>query len=192
MPPVAVGDGARARHHRAPRKDGVRACHAAWAAQEYGTFLVKPQTRRAARGVRAAARGRGLAEAARASGGRTRRRWDSTPAAWSRRSGPQFVLFATDPARGWENRLLAAEWKPFFPHTIRRGTVTCGGCHENPRRFVLEPPADRIYDLERDGLPLRSWWDQDWPDGVVGGAFFTQERYDLMNRQARRSTCGST
>ena len=157
------------------------ACHAAWAAQEYGTFLVKPQTeeqREAFAPLPAAGDWRRSAAL---------RRQDPPPLGLNARGlvspiRPQFVLLATDPARGWENRLLAAEWKPFFPHTIRRGTVTCGGCHENPRRFVLEPPADRIHDLERDGLPLRSWWDQTG-QRVVGGAFFTQERYDLMNRR---------
>ncbi|MCP6755937.1 hypothetical protein NL533_30410, partial [Klebsiella pneumoniae] len=58
---------------------------------------------------------------------------------------PQFVLLATDASRGIENRLLAAEWRAFFPHTVRRGTVTCSGCHENPRRYLLEAVEDRHY-----------------------------------------------
>ena len=157
------------------------ACHSAWAAQEYGTFLVRPATE-AQREAFAALPGQGgwFRSAA-------LRRQDPPPLGLNARGlvspvRPRFVLLATDPARGWENRLLVAEWRAFFPHTVRRGTVTCGGCHETPRRFVLEPEADRIYDLERDGLPLRSWWDQTG-QRVVNGAFFTRERYELMNRR---------
>lgn len=157
------------------------ACHSAWAAQEYGTFLVKPLTAEQREAFSPLPEQGGWRRSA------ALRRQDPPPLGLNGRGQvspirPQFVLLATDPARGWENRLLAAEWKAFFPHTIRRGTVTCGGCHETPRRFVLEPAADRIYELERDGLPLRSWWDQTG-QRVVDGAFFTRERYDLMNRR---------
>ncbi len=156
-------------------------CHSAWAAQEYGTFLVRTVT---------AAQDTAFAGLPLQGGWRRSaalRRQDAPPLGLNARGlaspiRPQFVLLATDPARGWENRLLAAEWKAFFPHTVRRGTVTCGGCHENPRRYLLEPPADRIYDLRRDGLPLDSWWDQTG-QRVVNGAFFTRERHDLMNRR---------
>ena len=52
---------------------------------------------------------------------------------------PEFIVYFTDIRNdrpvGQENRLMAAEWKAFFPHTIRRGTVMCDGCHDNPRRF---------------------------------------------------------
>lgn len=157
------------------------ACHSAWAAQEYGTFLVRPLT---------AAQDTAFAGLPLQGGWRRSaalRRQDAPPLGLNARGlvspiRPRFILLATDPARGWENRLLAAEWRPFFPHTVRRGTVTCDGCHANPRRYLLEPPADRIYDLRRDGLPLDSWWDQAG-QRVVEGAFFTQERHELMNRR---------
>ncbi|MBK9776487.1 MAG: cytochrome C [bacterium] len=157
------------------------ACHSAWAAQEYGTFLVRPLTAEQEEAFAALPEQGGWRRSA------ALRRQDPPPLGLNARGlvspiRPQFVLLASDPARGWENRLLTAEWKAFFPHTVRRGTVTCGGCHDNPRRFVLEPAADRIYELERDGLPLRSWWDQAG-QRVVNGAFFTRERYDLMNRR---------
>ena len=157
------------------------ACHSAWAAQEYGTFLIKPATDEQREAFAPLPEQGGWRRSA------ALRRQDPPPLGLNARGlvapiRPQYVLLATDPARGWENRLLAAEWKAFFPHTIRRGTVTCGGCHETPRRFVLEPEDDRIYDLERDGLPLRSWWDQTG-QRVANGAFFTRERYDLMNRR---------
>jgi hypothetical protein len=157
------------------------ACHSAWGAQEYGTFLVRPATdeqREAFEPLPQQGEWRRSAAL---------RRQDAPPLGLNGRGlvapiRPQFILFVTDPARGLENRLLAAEWRPRFPHTVRRGTVTCGGCHEAPRRFLLESPQDRIYLLEKDGLPLRSWWD---PAGqtVVGGAFFPRDRYERMNRR---------
>lgn len=157
------------------------ACHSAWAAQEYGTFLVRPRTDEQKLAFESLPEAGGWRRSA------ALRRQDAPPLGLDARGlvspiRPQYVLLATDPGRGWENRLLAAEWKAFFPHTVRRGTVTCGGCHDNPRRFVLEPPADRIYDLPRDGLPLSSWWDQAG-QRVTNGAFFTRERFDLMNRR---------
>lgn len=157
------------------------ACHAAWAAQEYGTTLVMP------RGEAAEDAFWSLPEAG-----------DWIKSAALRQQGPpplgldsagrvspirpQFILLATDRHRDWENRLLVAEWKAFAPHTIRRGSVTCGGCHENPRRFLLEDPADRIYDLGADGLPLESWWSRTG-QRVVNGEFFPAERFERMNRR---------
>lgn len=157
------------------------ACHSAWAAQEYGTFLVRPTTE----AQREAFAPLPLLGEWRRSA--ALRRQDPPPLGLNGRGlvspiRPEFILFVTDTERGQENRLLVAEWKAFFPHTVRRGTVTCSGCHEAARRFLLEEDRDRIYLLERDGLPLRSWWDQTG-QRVVNGAFFPRERYDLMNRR---------
>lgn len=157
------------------------ACHAAWAAQEYGTVLVQATNTADPE-----------AFATLPSWGDWRhsaalRRQGPPPLGLNERGlvspiRPQFILLATDPDRHWENQLLAAEWKAFFPHTIRRGTVTCGGCHDQPRRFLLEPSEDRIYDLRRDGIALDSWWDQTGQT-VTNGAFFNQERFTRMNRR---------
>jgi hypothetical protein len=156
------------------------ACHAAWAAQEYGTFLVRPGP------------GQQDAFAALPALGPWRKsaylkRQDAPPLGIDERGKvapirPRFVLFASDPELGGENRLLAAEWRAFSPHTVRRGTVTCSGCHGAARRFLLEDDADRLYLLEKDGLPLRSFWS---PAGqrVENGAFFPRERYVQMNRR---------
>ena len=156
------------------------ACHSAWAAQEYGTFLV--------RGLQPD--DQDVFDAALPAWGEWRKsaylkRQDAPPLGLNA-SGrvspirPQFVIFATDPSRAWENRLLAAEWRAFFPHTVRRGTVTCGGCHETPRRFLLEADEDRLYLLEKDGLPLRSFWSQAGQT-VAEGAFIDRARHDRMN-----------
>jgi hypothetical protein len=162
-------------------KMACEACHAAWAPQEYGTFLVLP----------ASADEEEAFSPLRAWGPRRKsaqiRSQDAPPLGLDERGKvapirPRFVLFATDTRRGWENRLLAAEWRAFSPHTTRRGTVTCSECHDSRRRFVLERDEERLHELERDGLPLRSYWSRE-KQTVVNGSFFPAERYEAMNRK---------
>jgi hypothetical protein len=157
------------------------ACHSAWAPQEYGTFVVRTLTaeqQEAFAPLRAWGPWRKSAYL---------KRQDAPPLGLNERGQvapirPQFVLFATDTSRGWENRLLVAEWKAFFPHTVRRGTVTCSECHDSARRFLLEPDAERLYELEKDGLALRSFWSRE-QQTVVNGSFFPEARYAPMNRK---------
>jgi len=157
------------------------ACHAAWAPQEYGTFLVRattPEQEESFSPLRAWGPWRKSAYL---------KSQGAPPLGLNGRGKvapirPQFILFATDTSRGWENRLLAAEWKAFSPHTTRRGTVTCSECHDSPRRFLLEPDAERLYELEKDGLPLRSFWSRE-KQTVVNGSFFPADRHEAMNRK---------
>jgi hypothetical protein len=170
-------------HQAAAHLEGMEcvACHAAWAPQEYGTFLVRTRTP-----------DQEEAFAPLPSWGPWRKsaylkRQDAPPLGLNARGmvapiRPQLVLFATDSRRGWENRLMAAEWKAFTPHTVRRGTVACGGCHDSPRRFLLEADADRLYLLEKDGLKMRSFWSREG-QGVVNGSFYPEDRHEWMNRK---------
>lgn len=158
------------------------ACHSAWASQEYGTFLVRPRTSEqesAFAPLPVAGEWRRSAYL---------RRQDAPPLGLDERGlvspiRPEFILFATDLARRWENRMLADEWTSFFPHTIRRGTTSCTGCHDTPRRFLLEPDSARLYRPDEDGLPLRSFWAREG-QGMRRGAFFPAERYRNMNRKS--------
>jgi Class III cytochrome C family len=157
------------------------ACHAAWAPQEYGTFLVRPKTPEQEEAFAA------LPSVGPWKKSAYLRRQDAPPLGLNQRGKvspirPQFILFATDPSRGWENKLLSAEWKAFTPHTVRRGTVTCSGCHDSPRRFLLEADADRLHLLDKDGLALRSFWSQTG-QSVSNGSFFPLDRHTLMNRK---------
>jgi hypothetical protein len=157
------------------------ACHAAWAPQEYGTFLVKGGTQDQQESFSVLPAWGEWRKSA------YLRRQDAPPlglnaAGRTAPIRPQFILFASDPARGWENRLLAAEWKAFTPHTVRRGTVTCGGCHEAPRRYLLEKDDERMYLLEKDGLPLRSFWNREG-QRIANGSFFPENRHAEMNRK---------
>lgn len=163
------------------KKMACVACHAAWASQEYGTFLVRSPEDGPEDAFAALPRHGPWRKSAQL------RRQDAPPLGLDANGlvtpiRPRFVLFATDPRRGWENRLLAAEWSAFTPHTVRPGTVACSGCHDSPRRFVLEPDADRLYLLELDGLPLRSYWSREG-QRVVNGSFLPADRYQRMNRK---------
>jgi len=160
------------------------ACHAAWAPQEYGTFFLRfsdpklkedfdllpgpsPVYLRSAYLKSQDAPPLGINGRGRVSPIR-----------------PQFIAYYSDIASartgGRENILLAAEWRAFFPHTIQRGTVTCEGCHDNPARFLLEPPEKRIYQLKKDGLGLDSFWDQRGQK-LVNGDFMAASRYQRMS-----------
>lgn len=157
------------------------ACHSAWASQEYGTFLVRSRTEPQREAFEALPQWGEWRKSA------YLRRQDAPPLGLNARGKvspirPQFILFATDPRQGWENRRLAAEWRAFFPHTIRRGTTACSGCHDTPRRFVLEDARARIHRPDEDGLPMRSFWDRTGQT-VTNGAFFPADRYTQMNRR---------
>lgn len=157
------------------------ACHSAWGAQEYGTFLVRATRPEQVEAFAPLPR---LGEWRRSV---YLRRQDAPPLGLNERGKvapirPEFILFATDARRRWENRLLAAEWTPYFPHTIRRGTTTCLGCHDSPRRFLLEPDSARVYRPDEDGLPFRSFWSQQGQT-MRGGRFFPADRHTAMNRR---------
>lgn len=170
------------------------ACHAAWAPQEYGSFFLRFRDRRLKEDFDLLP-GRSdeyLASAYLKS-------QDEAPLGINGRGlvspiRPQYLAYYSDimTARngGPENVLLAAEWRAWFPHTIQRGTVGCEGCHDTPRRFLLEPEQQRIYLPKRDGLGLESFWNQAG-QRVVNGSFFPAGRYQVMNRatvQSQRAT----
>ncbi len=159
------------------------ACHAAWAAQEYGTFYLQFTA--------------GTVESPFSSLTVTRngyakgvylKRQDLPPLGFNRRGNvapirPQFIAYYSKigkgKAIGRENRLLAAEWRAFTPHTIQRGTALCDDCHANPRRFLLEPAQDRLYDLQRDGMTLASFWNQTGQT-LTNGSFIDQRYYTQL------------
>jgi len=159
------------------------ACHSAWAAQEYGTFFIRftDSSNREYFRLRPWGDGQYVKSG-------FLKKQDSPPLGINERGKvspirPQFIVYFTDiednTPVGKENRLLAARWKAFFPHTIRRGTVMCDGCHNSPQRFILEKEKDRIYQLEKDGMTLVSFWDQRGQN-VSNGSFMSQDRFGKM------------
>ena len=159
------------------------ACHSAWAAQEYGTFYVRMVDSSSQDYFRLrSASGRQYVKSG------FLKKQDAPPLGINSKGKispirPQFISYFTDVKDnrpvGAENRLVAAQWKAFFPHTVRRGTVMCDGCHGNPGRFILEKEEDRMYQLQQDGLKLISFWDQSG-QSVVNGSFMPPERFAEM------------
>lgn len=174
-------------HRIAAHRDRLEcyACHSAWAAQEYGTFFLRFTESPSREDFRL----KGSDTAREYLRSAYLRRQDAPPLGLNGRGKispirPQFIAYYThlrrDKAEGKENRLLAAEWKAFFPHTIRRGTVLCDGCHDAPRRFLMEDPRDRIYRLREDGMTLESFWDRTG-QRVVNGAFLPADSYRRLS-----------
>lgn len=163
------------------------ACHSAWAAQEYGTFYVRLKNSPAGKYFRV--KRRSNSEYIKSA---YLKRQDSPPLGINNAGKvspirPQFIAYFSDITDGKpvgeENRLLSARWKAFFPHTIRRGTVMCEGCHDNARRFILEKEEDRIYRLQLDGMTLRSFWDQAGQE-VFNGSFMELSRFEEMSSKS--------
>ena len=159
------------------------ACHSAWAAQEYGTFFIRFKDSSNKQYFRL----RPWNDAENVKSGFLKEQ-DSPPLGINQREKispirPQFIVYFTDIKNnrpvGEENRLLTARWKAFFPHTIRRGTVMCDGCHGNSRRFLLEKEEDRMYRLQKNGMSLASFWSQKGQT-VHNGSFMTLERFKKM------------
>ena len=160
------------------------ACHAAWAPQEYGSFYLRFTSGSVEDPYQALTYTQnGYAKSV------YLKRQDLPPLGINSQGKiapirPQFIAyysqFSKGRAMGQENLLLAAEWRAFAPHTIQRGTVMCDGCHDNPRRFLLERPQDRIYDLQKDGMTLYSFWNQSG-QRMINGSFMSQARYLRMS-----------
>ena len=158
------------------------ACHSAWGAQEYGTFYLRFTDSPSRDAYDLKGESREYVKSA------YLKRQDAPPLGINGAGRvspvrPEFIAFFTavdhDRPVGLENRLLAAEWRAYFPHTVRRGTVMCEGCHDNPRRFVLERPEEGIYQLQKDGMALSSFWDRTGQQ-VVNGGFLPPERFRAM------------
>ncbi|MHB8773095.1 MAG: selenite/tellurite reduction operon b-type cytochrome iron-sulfur cluster-binding subunit ExtO [Syntrophales bacterium] len=163
------------------------ACHSAWTPQEYGTFYLRFTDSPSQKSYRMKQNRGDYVKSA------YLRTQDAPPLGTNSRGKvspirPEFILYfsdiRSDMAVGAENRLLAAEWKAFFPHTVRRGAVMCEGCHDTPRRFLLERPEDRIYQLQADGMTLGSFWDRAG-QRVVNGGFLPESRYRRMTTKTQ-------
>lgn len=163
------------------------ACHSAWAPQEYGTFFLRFRDQKMKEDFDL--KSGPSAEYLRSAYLKSQ---DAPPLGLNSRGlvspiRPMFISYYTDimsaRSNGPENVLLAARWRAYFPHTIQRGTVPCEGCHDAPRRFLLEPEKQRIYQLKRDGMGLESFWAQQGQT-VVNGGFIDLNRYQRLNSKS--------
>jgi len=163
------------------------ACHSAWAPQEYGTFFLRFRDQRDKDDF-------DLTQGASVEYLRSAylKKQDAPPLGINSRGKvspirPMFIAYYTDimtaKNNGPENTLLAAEWRAYFPHTVQRGSVTCEACHDNPTRFLLEPESRRIYNLQKDGMGLESFWYQRG-QRVSNGSFMDAARYLRMSSKS--------
>jgi len=157
------------------------ACHAAWAAQECGTFLIRAVTAEQPEAFAPLPQWGPWRKSSHL------KRQGPPPLGLDEKGlvapiRPRYILFVTDLSQGWENRLMAAEWRSFSPHTVRRGSVACGGCHDSPRRFLLEPEGERVHLIDQDGLILESYWNRKG-QRLINGSFLPVNRYLRMNRK---------
>jgi hypothetical protein len=159
------------------------ACHSAWAAQEYGTFFIRFKDSSNKQYFRL----RPWGDMGYIKSGFLKKQ-DSSPLGINNRGKispirPQFIVYFTNIENnrpvGEENRLLAARWKAFSPHTIRRGTAMCDACHNNPKRFLMEKEEDGMYRLSKNGMSLTSFWSQKGQT-MGNGTFVTTERFEKM------------
>lgn len=149
-------------------------CHASWAVQEYGTFLIEVTDKdRAEPFLKIRDLGGGWFK------GSYLKEYGPPPIGLNAKGRyspirPEFIFFHTkvgpNGVEGKENALLGAFWKAFFPHTVQRATVLCPSCHEDPKRFVHANPDNEVYNLKNDGLPLASF-SQAEGQVVVNGTF---------------------
>jgi hypothetical protein len=146
------------------------ACHAAWAAQEYGTFLVRPATPEQEEAFAPLPNVGPVAE----------ERLPQEPgraAARPQRARPGGAHPAA--VRPLRHRPAAAGRTASWPRSGSRSSPHHEARHGHLRRLPrpaapLPAGADdgeRLYELEKDGLPLRSFWSRE-KQTVVGGAFF--------------------
>ena len=155
------------------------ACHAAWSAQEYGTFFIQAESSSNAEIFKVRSKGDGYLKSS------YLKRHD-IPVLGVNASGkvspirPQFIAYYSamlnNEPIGEENRLLAAEWKAYTPHSIQRGGPMCDACHADARRFVLQPDERRMYLPDLDGLGLRGFWNQQG-QMVHNGRFYTSAEF---------------
>lgn len=161
------------------------ACHSAWAPQEYGTFFLRFSESPSKEDfwLKGSETSREYLRSA------YLRTQDMPPLGLNSRGmvspiRPQFIAYYThiqrEKIKEKENRLLAAEWKAYFPHTIRRGTVMCDECHDAPARFVLESSQNRIYRIRDDGMALESFFNRAGQK-VANGSFMPIDRYRSLS-----------
>lgn len=163
------------------------ACHSAWAPQEYGTFFL--------RFTESPSREDFWLKGSETPGEYLRsaflKKQDGPPLGLNSRGmvspiRPQYIAYYTHIRRervvGRENRLVAAEWKAYFPHTVRRGTVMCDECHDVPAKYLLELRQDRIFRMGEDGMTLESFFDQSGQK-VANGAFVSAAHYRRLSER---------
>lgn len=102
---------------------------------------------------------------------------------------PSFIIFTTnvenDMVAGEENKMISNRWKKAYPHTVRRETVLCNGCHGNEKAFLLESDENRILYPDKDGLSIKSFYNSE-NFSIEGARFVTRQEYnEKINKKSK-------
>lgn len=155
-------------------------CHSAWANQEYGTFWLKFENTGFDDFFKWVKRPH--IDYAKSS---HTKYYSEYPIAVNSKGKyspvrPEYVIFHTfikdDKVVGVENRMLTNYYKNVFPHTVRRETVMCESCHESGKRFMRVKKSEQIFDLQKDGLLIDSFYNSRW-FRVSNGRFVNDEEF---------------
>mgnify|MGYP001481667110 CR=1 FL=1 len=85
-----------------------------------------------------------------------------------------FTVFE-DNAVVFENKMISNSWAAYSPHTTQRGVRGCFSCHENDKRLMVL--QNDIYDLKREGLDLKSFWNKEG-QRVYNGSFLNDKQIE--------------
>ena len=81
--------------------------------------------------------------------------------------------------------MILNRWKKTYPHTVRRETVLCNGCHDNEKAFLLESDENRILYPDKDGLAVKSFYNSE-NFSIEGARFVTRQEYDeKINKKSK-------
>jgi hypothetical protein len=155
-------------------------CHSAWASQEYGTFWIRFKNTKYSDYFR------WLKSADDNYAKSSHTKIYSPPPLGINKAGkyspvrPMFLAFCTyivkDKVQGKENAMASNRFKAFFPHTVRRETVTCESCHANDRRLMRNSDDNRTFHPDEDGLPIKNFFNSR-EYYVANGRFINNEEY---------------
>lgn len=102
---------------------------------------------------------------------------------------PAFIIFTGNTYQnlvvGIENNMILNRWKKTYPHTVRRETVLCSACHDNEKAFLLESDENRVLYPDKDGLPIKSFYNSE-KFSIEGARFVTRQEYnEKINKKSK-------
>ncbi len=159
------------------------ACHSSWTVQEYGTFFIHFKNSKAYEFYPLKRVSKDYIKS-------SFMKIYSIPSLGINKSGkvspirPEFILYSTIVEKNKvieENKLLVAQWKAVFPHTVQRGSVICDRCHFSPKRFLLQ--KSKIFKLNK--MRLIDFWYQK-SQKVINGTFFGYKRFNKISKPNKR------
>ena len=165
-------------------------CHSAWTAQEYGTFFIQiidSSVRKYYRWIKQISE-----EYVKSS---FLKEYNHSPIGLNDKGlyspiRPEFIFFHTkivnNQILGKENKMIGANWKALFPHTIRKESVSCDSCHDNRKRYILLDDETDIYNIGKDNIDELDSFYSSQGQKVINGKFVNNETYTkIISRKSK-------